>query len=171
MNTLTYVFRKLAAALVLSLGFLLPQAHAAAEVYTLNGVAEDGPLAGGLYSGQFAFDRALLSGIGDESLVLDWVKLDVFGQQFDANAMAAAPTASFFDGSLLGIDMVYDGGLSGFAFVSGFFSLDDAYFAYQSPLGAGFGSVAIAPVPEPSQVLMLLAGLGLVGGMVRRRAS
>ena len=37
--------------------------------------------------------------------------------------------------------------------------------------GQRFGGVAIAPVPEPESYAMLLAGLGLVGAISRRRKS
>ena len=45
-----------------------------------------------------------------------------------------------------------------------------AYFSGQAfdPLGS---SVTLAPVPEPSEYAMLLAGLGLVGWMARRRRA
>jgi len=38
-------------------------------------------------------------------------------------------------------------------------------------VGSRFGGVAIAPVPEPESYAMLLAGLGLMGFMVRRRKT
>ncbi len=169
MNEPRVPFRKVAAILALALGAAVSQVHAAPQIYTLAGVAEDGPLAGSAFSGRFAFDGAVLSGVDAETVLLDWVDIEVFGQRYGAESMSYTPTASFFDGVLLGIDLLHEGRDSGFAFVSGFFALEDAYFAYFVPQGAGFGSLTVSPVPEPPQALTLLAGLGLIGGVMRRR--
>ncbi len=49
---------------------------------------------------------------------------------------------------------------------------DDAYGSWFSPAGdvGNPGVFALSPIPEPGSVALLLAGLGLVGAAVRRRA-
>ena len=71
MNEPRVPFRKVAAILALALGAAVSQVHAAPQIYTLAGVAEDGPLAGSAFSGRFAFDGAVLSGVDAETVLLD----------------------------------------------------------------------------------------------------
>lgn len=167
-------FQRLRACVVttaVALACAAPIANAAEQAYVLQGITESGALAGQTFGGHFSFDDGALTGVSYESVALGVFEFEFFGQTFDLASMAAPPSVSFFDGVLLGLDAVYDGGSPQFAFVSGFFGLDDAYFAYQNGVDAGFGSFAVTPVPEPDQVAMLLAGLGLVAGVARRRMN
>lgn len=43
--------------------------------------------------------------------------------------------------------------------------------ATASPFGGGFGYLSVTAVPEPESFAMLLAGLGLVGAIARRRTA
>lgn len=169
MNTIVNAMRTTLAGSALALACLAPTAEAAIQNYMLTGTTESGPLAGQQYRASFSFDDALLGGVGEEWVSVTSFEAEVFGNSFAAAAMAETPTVNFLDGVLLGLNAVFDGGSPSFAFVGGFFEPGESYFAYDSALGAGFGSVAIAPIPEPDEATMLLAGLGLMVGVARRR--
>jgi len=47
--------------------------------------------------------------------------------------------------------------------------LDSGYVAFDAP-ASGVWSIAAAPVPEPGSLALLLAGLGMVGVVARRRS-
>ena len=176
MNPILDLARKTLAVGALAALAAMPAAQAAQQHWQLTGVTDSGPLVGQSFNAVFSFDDALLSGFGDETIEVAGFNAQVFDMSYSGGDLSSAPTVSFLDGVLLGINAVYDGGgdlVPGFAFISGFFDATEAYFAYElqadgGPL-AGFGSYALAPVPEPEQAALLLAGLGLIAGVARRR--
>ena len=176
MNPILNLARKTLAVGALAVLVAMPAAQAAEQHWQLTGVTDSGPLAGQSFSAVFSFDDALLSGFGDETIDVTGFNAQVFDMSYSDADLAAAPTVSFLDGMLLGLNAVYEGGsalVPGFAFISGYFDAAEGYFSYElqadgGPL-AGFGSYALAPVPEPEQAALLLAGLGLIAGVARRR--
>jgi hypothetical protein len=96
---------------------------------------------------------------------------------------SAVPVGVFPDGSDVGTD--FDAALANAAFSRGVFGLGPGSYRISGrltqsvtfagePLDATVGAVRLAiaaPVPEPSTVALLLAGLGAVGAMARRRRA
>lgn len=146
-------------------------AHAAVRNYAFTGAFDSGVLSGTAFDGGFSFDDAGLVGSGSEWLALDSLNLHLLGASYglaDGDAMAEA---GFQDGQFLGISYSVSSGEPAFAFVAGTFDSSDAFVAYDSSLGlSGAGGVIYAAVPEPEAYAMLLAGLGLLGSVARRRA-
>ena len=72
-------------------------------------------------------------------------------------------------GVLLGLSYSVSSSEPQFSLIPGSFDASDAYIAYDTVQGhSGAGNVIYAPVPEPRDWLLILAGLGLVGVMVER---
>ena len=104
--------------------------------------------------------------------------MQLFGQTYSLATADAVPVAVFFDGNFLGLSYIdenaADPTLRPFvALVPDFMNLADAYLGYNlsTDPGAGlggFGNYTVAVVPEPAAVLLMLAGLGVVGGIARR---
>lgn len=146
-------------------------AHAAATRYTFSGALDSGVFNGETYSGQFSFDDATLTGLGEEYLSVDNLTLSFHSQTYTQINAAAVPEAAFADGAFLGLSFIVKSSDPTFSLVPGFSSIADAYVAYDASAGAsGYGSVAYTPVPvpEPETYALLLAGLGLVGWTARR---
>lgn len=162
--------RALAAALLLA-GVAT---QASAGLYTFAGSLDSGSLAGTAFSGSFAFADP---GAGfDGSVALSAFTLDFAGQHYDLLGADYAPVAVFAAGSLLGLEYA-DADAANPAlrphvqFVAGFTQLAEAYLGYDAS-GAGyegFGGYQVTAVPEPGTVPLVLAGLGLVGAVLRRR--
>ena len=147
-------------------------AQAATNTYTFSGALDSGVFNGETFSGQFSFDDATLSGTGDEYLAVNTVKMNFHGQTYTQTNAAAIPEVRFADGALFGLSFTVDSSDPAFSLTPGFSSVADAYFGYDSRAGAsGYGSVTytLVPVPEPKTSAMLLAGLGLVGYVVKKR--
>lgn len=161
---------------VLTLAALLSAGAAQADApFDLAGLTDSGPLPNQPFVGGFAYDAsAVAPGFSGDILLTGFV-LTFAGQTYTLASADAAPTAAFADGVFLGLSYAdadsADAALRpNLAFVPGFFSFDEAYFAYESAGGAGgFGSYGVSAVPEPAGGALLLAGLGLVGAMVRSR--
>lgn len=148
-------------------------AHAATNTYTLTGTLDSGALADETFTGQFSFDDAALTGAGYEYLNVDTLSLNFLTEAYTDAHAAATPEVSFMDGVFLGLSFVVEMADPAFALIPGSVDATDAYFAYQPSAGAsGFGSVAytLTAVPEPKTYVMLLAALGLMGFVVRKRA-
>lgn len=147
-------------------------AQAASTSYTFNGTLDSGVFNGETFSGQFSFDDATLTGSGDEYLAVDSVNLNFHAQAYTQTHAAAIPEVAFSDGTFLGLSFSVDSSDPTFSLIPGVTSLAEAYFGYAPTAGdSGYGSVAytVVPVPEPKTYAMLLAGLGLVGYVVRKR--
>lgn len=150
-------------------------AQAAVQTYNFNGVMDSGFYNGSNYSGSFSFDDATI-----DNSDLDFANLLSFDISFLSSTFTLAnvdgvPDVSFQDGSFLGLALSVNSILPdvGFTFVPGSFDTSDAFIAYDTNAGfSGAGSVAYtiaAPVPEPESYAMLLAGLGLMGFVSRRK--
>lgn len=142
---------------------------AATIPYTIGVSVDSGPRNGNLYSGEFSYDDASLTGSGEEYLALDR-----FDFHFESTALTLADDplaeAAFYDGAFLGLS--YNAVATDFSvsFVPGFFELSEAYFAYDLPgEGSGFGSLTVTTVPVPAALPLLLSGLGVFGLMRHRR--
>ena len=151
-------------------------ALAADSLFTLDGSTDSGPLANRTFSGSFAYAaNAAIGFTGD-------IPLSAFTLQFadQTYTLASAdidstPVAAFANGQFLGLAYV-DVDASDTAarphvtLVPGFTTYaGEAYLSYVGAGGVGgFGDYNISVVPEPAAVLMMLAGLGVVGGMARR---
>ena len=147
---------------------LLFAAQAHAGSFTFNGVTDSGPLPGLTFSGQFSYSDTGLPSDGDQAL--SSFTLSFAGQTYTLGSATAAPTASFANGSFVGLSYIDDASLNTalrpqVAFTPGFFSLSEAYLAYVGSNGqGGYGSYSISAVPEPASAGLMALGLGL--GMV-----
>jgi hypothetical protein len=149
-------------AAVLGLAIAAPAAQAATRIWDFSGTVESGSLLGQTYAGVFVFDDAGLTG----SATTEYLDVSGLDMTFNSTAYSLAdelaPTeAAFENGSFLGMTF----SAANFTFIPGVGgSLSDAFLA----LDDGTANVVYAPVPEPRDWLLMLAGLGLVGVMVER---
>lgn len=147
-------------------------AQAAITTYSFSGTLDSGVFQDETFSGQFSFDDAALAGAGDEYLAVDTLTMSFHGGVYTHVDAAATPEAAFTEGALLGLSFTVESSDPAFSLIPGFSSAADAYFGYDPSAGdSGFGSVTytLVPVPEPKSYAMLLAGLGLIGYVVRKR--
>lgn len=158
----------MAAAFGLMFAALSP-AQAAVQTYAISGTLDSGFYIGESFSGSFSFDDAALNGLGDEWLGVSSLNLDFLGSSY-ALADADAPAeVGFYDGAFLGLSYSVSSSDPQLALIAGTFDASDAFFAYDTAAGiSGAGSVIYAPVPEPRDWMLMLAGIGLVGMMVGR---
>ncbi len=169
------MYAKTLAAAVLALTFT-QGAHAAEQNYAFSGVFDSGSLLGKHYAGTLRFDDAALAGGGDEFLPISSLSV-----QFDEPALSFSQNdaepgsiaeAFFTDGVFLGA--LFSAGTAdntfSFSLVPGFFDIGEAFLAYDGTAvaEAGFGTLVYAPVPEPRDWMLLLAGIVFVGLMVER---
>ena len=160
---------------------LLAPALSSAASYTFSGTVDDGPLTGVAFAGSFEFDASGVTPVFRGELPLSAFSMLFFGQAYTLVSADAAPTAVYFDGSFMGLsytdadapDLLVRPAVS---LVPGSFGIGDAYLSYTQSTDpgaglAGFGSFSVAVVPEPAALLLMLAGLGVVGGMARRARS
>ena len=161
-----------ATGLALGTTLMMAASASAASLFSFEVTPDFGFLSGQSFSGTVEFDDSLLTGIGDETVSLSSFNFDFLGTVFtEADDNDNDPFAQFFDGVFLGVSFVEDD----FQFSPGFFSIDEAFFSYDLPDGAGFGSVAYTPVsvvsvPDPSVIGGLVA-VGLVGLKLKRKAQ
>lgn len=153
--------KKLLLALVVS---VLASAPVAADVIDVEFTVDisSGALLGDTYAGNFSYDRTEIVGVDEEFIELLSFEFDFQGINFGVDDAIAE--AAFFDGEFLGLSYVvgFPAPVS-FSFLPGFFSVDEAFFAYENPLGDGDGSIVYAEVPEPSTLLLLVVGLAVLG--------
>ncbi len=150
-------------------------AQAAIQEYSFTGAMDSGYYNGEVFSGIFSFDDASLTSFGTEYIDLTSLSMSFLSTTFtEAGYTGDFPAAVFNDGLFSGLEWSTDS-ISpdiGFSFISGFVDSSDAYVAYDTNLGfSGAGNVVYAPVPEADQYAMLLAGLGILGVVTRRRKS
>lgn len=147
----------------------LPAAQAA--TYSFSGLMDSGSLIGQSLSGTVSFDNLGLTGSGLEIFGLNSLNISFAGHTYSlANADAPADV-SYFDGAFLGLSYSASAGEPQIAFIAGSNNASDAFFAYTKNGLDGAGSLVYAPVPEADSYAMLLAGLGLMGLLARRRAG
>ncbi len=153
----------------------LPAAHAANQNYSFNGALDSGALIGQTFSGSFSFDDAALSSSGTEWLSVSSLSMNFAGSNFtQANAAAgSAVEVAYLDGSFLGLSYSVDSSFPKFSVIPGYDHVSQAFVAYDTAAvgGSGTGNINFAPVPEPESYAMLLAGLGLMGMVARRRKA
>lgn len=151
----------------------LPAAQAAIQTYNFDGMLESGAFIGQSYSGSFSFDDAGLTSIGTEWLAVSSLSMNIFSTTYTLADAAAPAEAAYFDGSFVGLSYSNLVGDPGFSMIAGYSALSEAYIAYDTTQGnSGTGSVSFTtPIPEPDTYAMMLAGLGLLGFMARRRRA
>ena len=145
--------------------------EAAMNTYTFSGTLDSGVFIGETFLGQFNFNDAALTGLGTEYVNVDTLKLNFHGQTYTQVDAAAATEVTFQDGNFLGLGFTVLSSDPAFSFITGLTDVAEASFAYEPSVGtAGFGSVTytLVPVPEPETYAMFLAGLGLLGFIVRK---
>lgn len=162
-------FRRTALAALL-LAFL-PAAQAAVQTYNFSGTLESGAFIGQTYSGNFSFDDAALTSIGSEWLAVSSLSMNLLGTSYTLADAAAPAEVAYFDGSFVGLSYSNLAGDPLFSLIAGTSAPSEAFIAYDTPQGfSGTGNVSFTtPVPEPDTYAMMLAGIGLLGFMARRR--
>lgn len=164
-----FIRRTALAALLLA---ALPAAQAATQNYIFSGTLDSGIFSGQSYSGNFSFDDAALTGLDAEWLSVGNLSFSFLGNTFTLSDAAAPAEVGYFNGSFLGLSYSVDSSEPKFSLIAGYADTSDAFLAYDTSTigGSGEGSLIYAAVPEPESYAMLLAGLGLMGAVARRRA-
>lgn len=148
----------------------LPAAQAA--TYSFSGMMDSGSLIGESLTGSLSFDNLGLTGNGFELFNLSDLSISFAGQTYTLANADVAPDVSYQDGVFLGLSYSASSLEPKLAFIAGSFSADDAFVAYTMNGLDGAGSISYtAAVPEPESYAMLLAGLGLMGLIARRRST
>ena len=171
---MNHTFRStlLAALLVASL-----PAQAALQSFSFNGTLDSGLNTGESFSGNFSFEDSSLLSSGQEYLGANSFSISFLGNTYTM-AQQAAPTEVFFlDGAFLGVSYAYDAAFPKFSLIAsgGTGETWDVPFIAYSQLGTnggvidGAGSIVYAAVPEPETYALMLAGLGMLGLVARRR--
>jgi len=163
------MFKHTLLAAALGLMFAAPAAQAAVQDYAFSGSFDSGHFIGSSFSGTFQFDDALLAGTGDEWLPVDSLLMSLLGNSFTLADAEAPAEVAFYDGQFLGLSYSASASNIGFSIIPGYASAMESFIAYDTGLGfSGAGDVIYAPVPEPKDWMLMLAGLGLVGMVVGR---
>jgi hypothetical protein len=167
-------FKYLAVLAAFSFGM---QAQGAVQNYTFNGVIDSGFYDGTSFSGNFSFDDATIDNVDFDIATLLSFDMSLLSTNFTLADVDGVPDLSFQDGSFLGLALNLNSVNPdiAFTFVPGSIDVSDAQFAYDTTLGlSGGANVAYAmtaPIPETETYAMLLAGLGVMGAVARRRKS
>jgi hypothetical protein len=176
-----YTMRKTFASLAASAALLLAPALSQAASFTFSGLVDDGPLVGQAFGGSFTFDSSSVTPTFAGSLPLSAFSMLLAGQTYTLASADAAPVAVYFDGTFLGLSYVDADAPNPLlrpvvALVPGVVTLAEAYLGYDQSNDpgaglAGYGSFSVTLVPEPAALLLMLAGLGVVGVMTRQRRA
>lgn len=158
-------------ALAVALLAAFPAAQAATQNYSFNGALDSGLYAGQTFSGNFSFDDAALSGIDAEWLSVGSLSMNFLGNNYTLANAAAPVEVSYFNGAFVGLSYTVETGEPKFSLIAGYDNVGQSYIAYDTAVlgGSGAGNVIYAAVPEPESYALLLAGLGLLGAVARRR--
>jgi hypothetical protein len=155
----------IAATIALSLTAIQP-AQSATLTYNISGTTDSGPLVGETYFGSFSFDDSNLTRNGSEFLTPANLNLNFSNPIFSNTTPVLPAQLSFFNSTFLGLNL----STSIYTFVPGFFSLNEASFAYQINQQGGAGGVnytlrqdPAASIPEPAATvgLLLLGAWGI----------
>lgn len=145
-------------------------AQAAIQTWNFSGAFDSGHFDGETFHGVVTFDDAALIGAGSEWLPVSSLKVQLLGDLYRGYQADWQAEVGFEDGAFLGVSASFSNGDPQFSLIPGLFDSSDAFVAYDTALGfSGAGSMVYAPVPEPEAYALMLAGLGLVGYMARRR--
>ncbi len=159
-------------ALAAALLAVFPAAQAA--TYSFSGMMDSGSLIGESFTGLFSFDDSSLSKTGEEYLGVGSLSMNFLGNDWKLFHLEVGSVAEvkFYDGVFAGLAYSATWGTTDFTTITGTSDASDAFVAYDSSLGlSGSGNLIYAAVPEPDAYAMLLAGLGLMGLVARRRAK
>lgn len=130
-----------------------------------------GSLAGQSFSGQFSFDDSTLTA-STWTLPLLSLSFSLGGQSYTLGQADVGTTAAVFDGgSLVGVNAVYSAGAPSVELSAGFGAPYAFYQQSVSNYGYADLSFSTAAVPEPESYALMLAGLGVVGFLARRRKA
>jgi hypothetical protein len=116
---------------------------------------------------------SILTANGDEDIRVDFASA-VHAVGFDAYYNGLGPaTIDFFDGATLLGTVAYNGpAVLGFAgFVGGSITSVRFTTTLGGQLNTGIDNLAVVAVPEPETYALLLAGLGVVASVARRRRA
>ena len=143
------------------------------QSYSFNGTLDSGTFNGQSFSGNFSFDDFGLSGSGSEWFSVGNLSMSFLGGTYSLADAAAIAEVAYYDGAFVGLSYTVESTEPKFSLIAGYDDVSQSYFAYETAVigGSGAGSVIYAPIPEPETYAMLLAGLGLLGIMGRRRKS
>ncbi|MFZ2974807.1 MAG: PEP-CTERM sorting domain-containing protein [Ferribacterium limneticum] len=141
----------------------LPAAQATTQSYsflgTLNSIQ---------FSGSFSFDNSLLAIFNAVEPLLTVAPVSSLSMTYNDVSYSlldawGPPDVSYYNGAFLGLSYSNDA----MTFVPGLLNTSDAYVTD----GLNSADVIYAAVPEPETYAMLLAGLGLMGVVARRRSQ
>ncbi len=151
----------------------LPAAQAATQNYIFSGTLDSGIFSGQAFSGSFSFDDAALTSVGSEWLGVGDLSFSFLGHTFTLSDAAAPAEVGYFNGNFLGLSFSVESSEPKFSLIAGYENASEAFIAYDTSAigGSGAGSLIYAAVPEPESYALLLAGLGLMGAVARRRAK
>ena len=160
-------------ALAAALLAAFPAAQAATQTYSFHGALDSGVFTTQTFSGQFSFDDTGLTNAGEEYLGVGSLNMSFLGNTWNFTHLDSGATAEvkFYDGVFAGLSYSATQAGTGFSAITGTFDSTDAFVAYTTSSSAGAGNIIYAPVPEPETYAMLLAGLGLMGAVARRRRA
>jgi MYXO-CTERM domain-containing protein len=148
----------------------IPAAQAAVHSYSVSGTIDSGHYLGESYSGSFSFDDSGLLGVDTEWTSLTALSFSILGHHYGLADADAPAEAAFSNGSFVGVAYSVSASEPQFSLNAGSSNIGEAFLAYDTKLGvSGAGNVVYAPVPEADSYALLLAGLGLLGFMARRR--
>lgn len=142
----------------------------AAQAATLNfsGSFDTAP-ATSVLSGSFSFDDAVVSAGGfDGDFALTALSFSFQGQSYTL-AAATDPYVKFEAGTLTGPNALFSTPGGGTLALQSFFG--SSGFTYNIGGADQLGTLNVSAVPEPESYALMLAGLGLVGLMARRRKA
>lgn len=168
MTNIIKSFGLIAAGLMLGLTTTNASSAQAATInYNFEVSIDSGSLVGETFLGSFSFDDATLTGSGSESLPISTLEVSFQGTTYTEANASGKDRIRFLDNDFLGLSFSPN---PSFAFIPGFFNVNEAFFAYDIAQGeiarAGAGDIGyfLQPIPEPRSVIgiLTLSGWGVI---------